>query len=98
MSTAKFNLDNSSVRAPISGRTGQLLVREGNLVHASGATPLVVINQIRPIYVQFAVPATNLPDIMRYNTSATLPVTVAPTTGVLAPSANAADQQTDAPP
>ena len=97
VSNAKFNLDNSSVRAPISGRTGQLLVREGNLVHAAGATPLVVINQIKPIYVQFAVPATNLPDIQKYSSAnGALPVTVSPTTSALPPSAN--DQQTDAPP
>jgi multidrug efflux system membrane fusion protein len=96
VSNAKFNLDNSTVRAPISGRTGQLLVREGNLVHGSSSTPLVVINQIKPIYVQFAVPATNLPDIQKYTASGTLPVTVAPTTGAQPPSAN--DQQTDAPP
>jgi multidrug efflux system membrane fusion protein len=99
VSNAKFNLDNSSVRAPISGRTGQLLVRAGNLVHASGATPLVVINQIKPIYVQFAVPATNLPDIQKYSTAnGALPVTVAPTSSTLPPSANGNDQQTDAPP
>jgi multidrug efflux system membrane fusion protein len=97
VSNAKFNLDNSSVRAPISGRTGQLLVREGNLVHAAGATALVVINQIKPIYVQFAVPATNLPDIQKYsNANGALPVTVSPTTSALPPSGN--DQQTDAPP
>ena len=46
---AKFNLDNTKIRAPISGRTGGLLVREGNVVHAGGTTPLVVINQISPI-------------------------------------------------
>jgi multidrug efflux pump subunit AcrA (membrane-fusion protein) len=79
VATAKFNFDNSAVRAPISGRTGQLLVREGNLVHAANATPLVVINQIKPILVQFAVPATNLPDIQKYITTGTLPVTVSPT-------------------
>jgi multidrug efflux system membrane fusion protein len=96
VANAKFNLDNSAVRAPITGRTGQLLVREGNLVHGAAATPLVVINQIKPIYVQFAVPATNLPDIQKYIATGSLPVTVAPTSSALPPSAN--DQQTDAPP
>ncbi|HZS58387.1 MAG TPA: efflux RND transporter periplasmic adaptor subunit [Gemmatimonadaceae bacterium] len=98
VATAKFNYDNSTVRAPISGRTGQLLVREGNLVHGASATPMVVINQIKPIYVQFAVPATNLPDIMKYNTGTTLPVTVSPTTSAT-PAAGSNDQSsTDAPP
>ncbi|MDQ6831393.1 MAG: efflux RND transporter periplasmic adaptor subunit, partial [Gemmatimonadota bacterium] len=54
VSTAKFNLDNTIIRAPISGRTGSLFVREGNLVHANGTTPLVVINQLSPILVRFA--------------------------------------------
>jgi membrane fusion protein, multidrug efflux system len=98
VATAKFNLDNSTVRAPISGRTGALLVREGNLVHGASGTPLVVINQITPIYVQFAVPATNLPDIQKYSGNGALPVTVSPTTSAVPPAANTNDQQTDAPP
>lgn len=75
---AKFNLDNTRIRAPISGRTGGLLVREGNVVHAGGSTPLVVINQISPILVRFPVPATDLPLIQKYGGSAQLPVTAIP--------------------
>jgi membrane fusion protein, multidrug efflux system len=74
LATAKFNLDNTTIRAPISGRTGSLLVREGNLVHASGATTLVVINQVKPILVRFAVPATELPLILQYGRNGGLPV------------------------
>jgi RND family efflux transporter MFP subunit len=74
LASAKFNFDNTSIRAPIAGRTGALLVRAGNLVHGSTGTPLVVINQIRPILVQFAVPASSLPDIQRYSAAGTLPV------------------------
>ena len=48
--TAKFNLDNTVIRAPISGKTGGLLVKRGNLVRSGGAAPLVVINQVRPIH------------------------------------------------
>ena len=76
VATAKFNLDNSTIRAPISGRTGNLLVREGNLVHAASGTSLVLINQIHPIYVQFYLPATNLPDIQKYSAQNKLAVTV----------------------
>jgi len=72
---AKFNFDNTTIRAPIAGRTGALLVREGNLVHGAAGTSLVVINQIRPILVQFAVPATTLPDIQKYSAAGPLPVT-----------------------
>jgi multidrug efflux system membrane fusion protein len=61
LSEARLNLQYATIRAPIGGRTGSLRVREGNLVRASEATPLVTINQIRPILVRFAVPAANLP-------------------------------------
>ncbi len=63
---AKLNLQYATIRAPISGRTGSLRVREGNLVRASDALPLVTINQIRPILVRFAVPAANLGLIQKY--------------------------------
>jgi RND family efflux transporter MFP subunit len=76
VASAKFNLDNSTIRAPISGRTGNLLVREGNLVHGTAGTSLVLINQIHPIYVQFYLPASNLPDIQTYSTKSKLAVTV----------------------
>ena len=75
---AKFNLDNTKIRAPIAGRTGGLLVREGNVVHAGGTTPLVVINQVSPILVRFPVPSTDLPLIQKYGTTGQLPVTAMP--------------------
>ncbi|MDB4906071.1 MAG: efflux transporter, family, subunit [Gemmatimonadetes bacterium] len=81
LANAKFNLDNTTIRAPISGRTGALLVKEGNLVHANGATPLVVINQISPILVRFAIPATQLPLLQRYGANGGLVVTATPNSG-----------------
>src|SRR5437899_5961325 len=57
---ARLNLDYATVRAPIGGRTGRLLLHEGNLVRA-GSNPLVSIVQMRPILVRLPVPATNLP-------------------------------------
>jgi multidrug efflux system membrane fusion protein len=63
---ARLNLQYATIRAPISGRTGSLLIREGNLVRPNAAQPLVVINQIRPILVRFAVPAGNLPLIQQH--------------------------------
>ena len=53
---AKFNLENAAVRAPISGKTGALQLRLGNLVKPGANPPLVVINQIHPILVRFTVP------------------------------------------
>lgn len=78
VATAKFNLDNTTVRAPISGKTGGLLVRVGNLVSAAGGQPLVVINEIRPIMVRFALPSSELPKLQRYAVKGGLPVTALP--------------------
>src|SRR5205809_4280175 len=66
VANAQLNLEWARIRAPIAGRTGRLLVREGNLVRANAADALVVINQIRPILVRFAVPQEHLGDIQRY--------------------------------
>src|SRR6266576_6255670 len=57
---ARLNLEYATVRAPIPGRTGRLLLHEGNVVRA-GNDPRVSIGQMRPILVRFPVPATNLP-------------------------------------
>ena len=62
---ARLNLQYATIRAPITGRAGGLLLRAGNLVRASSGTPLVVINQMAPILVRFSVPATYLGDIRR---------------------------------
>ena len=66
VSRAALDVANTTIRAPISGRTGSLLVRQGNLVKANSEPPLVVINQIKPILVRFAVPQSQFPDIQRY--------------------------------
>jgi membrane fusion protein, multidrug efflux system len=63
---ARLNLQYATIRAPIAGRTGSLLVREGNLLRANATEPLVVINRLRPILVRFAVPASNLPLIQEH--------------------------------
>ncbi|HVA56637.1 MAG: efflux RND transporter periplasmic adaptor subunit [Gemmatimonadaceae bacterium] len=78
VASAKFNLDNTTVRAPISGKTGSVLVRVGNLVSAAGGQPLVVINQVRPITVRFSLPSSELPKLQRYALKGGLPVTALP--------------------
>lgn len=83
--TARLNLEYATIRAPISGRAGALLVKEGNLVRANGQT-LVVINQIRPILVRFAVPATHLPLIRKYGADS-LPIHAQAASGEGKPSA-----------
>ena len=66
VSRAAIDLANTTIRAPISGRTGSLLVRQGNLVRSTSQPPLVVINQIQPILVRFAIPQSQFPEIQRY--------------------------------
>jgi len=63
---ARLNLQYTHILAPISGRTGALNVHQGDLVRANDTTPLVVINQVAPIYVTFSVPGRYLPDIRRH--------------------------------
>ncbi len=60
---AKLQLEYCTIRSPISGRTGKLMIQQGNMIKANDETPLVVINQITPIYVAFAMPEKNLPEI-----------------------------------
>jgi multidrug efflux system membrane fusion protein len=63
---ARLNLQYTRILAPISGRTGALGIHQGDLVRANDTTPLVVINQVSPIYVTFSVPGRYLPDIRRH--------------------------------
>jgi multidrug efflux system membrane fusion protein len=63
---AKVQLEHATIRAPIDGRTGALMVDAGNLVRANDQVPLVTINQITPIYLSFAIPEALLPDLRRY--------------------------------
>ena len=78
LDNATFNLDNASVRAPISGKTGSLFVRQGNLVRPGSEPPLVVINQIHPILVRFSVPDRELPNVQKYASSGALTVRAIP--------------------
>jgi multidrug efflux system membrane fusion protein len=60
---AQVQLGYTTIVAPLSGRTGVRLIDQGNIVHASDATGLVVITQIKPIAVVFALPQQYLPEI-----------------------------------
>ena len=57
---ARLQLSYCEIRSPLNGRTGSLMVHEGNLVRANDTTPLVVINQIQPVRVQFSIPQDQL--------------------------------------
>jgi multidrug efflux system membrane fusion protein len=61
--TAQVQLDYTTIRAPISGRTGVRLVDPGNIVRASDNTGIVGINQINPIAVVFTLPEDRFQDV-----------------------------------
>ena len=75
---ARVQLQYATIAAPIAGRTGALMVHPGNLVRANDTLPLVVINQMAPIYVTFSVPEMQLPDLKRYLAEGSVHVRVRP--------------------
>ena len=98
---ANVQLQYATITAPISGRTGALMVHEGNLVRANDQTPLVIINQVAPISVSFAIPEARLPELKKYMAGGALRVTANPPNDDAAPSVgrisfvdNAVDQTT----
>jgi membrane fusion protein (multidrug efflux system) len=58
--TARINLGYASITAPISGRIGRALVTEGALVGQGEATPMAVIQQTDPLYVNFTQSASEV--------------------------------------
>lgn len=72
---AQLDLDNTTIRAPISGRTGQLAIKAGNLVRAQADPPLVTINELRPVLVRFSVPERDFVE-MRARAGLDKPLTV----------------------
>ena len=65
LESQKTQLDYLTIRAPITGRTGGLAAKLGAQVRAQDATPLVTINQTRPITVTFSLPQRELPAVRR---------------------------------
>ena len=73
--SAKLNVTYCEIHAPISGRTGNLLVHAGNLVKVNDVA-LVVIHQVSPIFVDFSVPEQHLGAIRRLSVTQKLAVHV----------------------
>lgn len=80
----RIMLGYTTIRSPIDGRTGNIAVKEGNLVGAN-TMDLTTINQVEPIYVTFAVPEMHLPNLKTYMAQGRLAVTAAPQDGSLEP-------------
>ena len=66
LDNARVQLSYCYIYSPLNGRVGSLLVYEGNLVRVNDGAPLVVINQVSPMNVTFAVPEQHLADIKRH--------------------------------
>jgi multidrug efflux system membrane fusion protein len=73
----KVQLDYTQIRSPIDGRTGNLMVKLGNVVNAN-SMDMMTINQVQPIYVTFAVPESQLPSIKQYMAERKLLVIASP--------------------
>jgi len=71
---ARINLGYTEIRSPIDGRLGARLVDKGNIVHANDSTALVMITELKPIFVSFTLPQETLDDIHENNKQAPLVV------------------------
>jgi multidrug efflux system membrane fusion protein len=77
--SAQINLGYTEIRSPIDGRTGALLLHPGNLVKANDTSGvMVVINQIKPIYVDFNLPERDLGQVRQYMNGRQLAVAASP--------------------
>ena len=76
--SAKLSLDYCTIRSPVTGYAGRILIQQGNLVKANDTNPLVTINQVVPVYVAFSVPEQNIGDIRKYQAAGDLHVRVVP--------------------
>ena len=72
---ARVQLIYTKIYSPIDGRTGNLMLHLGNVVKANPDNPMITINQVNPIYVTFAVPQQNLPEIKQRMARGKLKVT-----------------------
>lgn len=71
---AQVQLDYTTIRAPISGRTGIRLVDQGNIVHAASTIGLVIITQLQPISVVFTLPQDELQNVIREMSASKAPL------------------------
>jgi multidrug efflux system membrane fusion protein len=61
--TARTNLSYTTIRAPVTGRTGIRQVDLGNIVHGTDTTPITVVTTLKPIAVVFTLPQQTLPEV-----------------------------------
>ena len=78
LENARLNLEYCTIRSPLDGYVGRVLLQAGNLVRAADPNPLVVINQVRPIYVNFGIPEQHLAEVRKHMAAGPLAAQVAP--------------------
>jgi multidrug efflux system membrane fusion protein len=66
---AAVQLSYTNIRAPLGGKTGNLVTTAGNLIRANDTTPMVTITQAAPVYATFTVPEQDLLRIRQYANS-----------------------------
>jgi membrane fusion protein, multidrug efflux system len=76
VANARLQIEYCTIRAPVAGRAGNVLINQGNVIKANDTGPLVTINQIQPIYVDFTVPERSLPRIREFQAAGALAITV----------------------
>lgn len=79
--SARLQLAYCSITAPISGRAGVLRADRGNMIKSTDETPLLVIDALRPVYVNFAVPEARLSEILDRQRANTLAIQATPAGG-----------------
>jgi multidrug efflux system membrane fusion protein len=78
LENARLNLEYCTISSPLDGYVGKVLLQAGNLVKANDVASLVIINQVRPIYVNFAVPEQSLPEVRKHMAAGPMSVDVVP--------------------
>jgi membrane fusion protein, multidrug efflux system len=71
---ARTQLDYTKIRSPIDGRAGTRLIDIGNMIRATDTGGIVTINQMNPIFVNFALPADSLPPVRTRSKEGDVPV------------------------
>lgn len=101
LASAKLQLEYATIKAPVSGRIGEVFLDEGNVVKANDDRTLLVINTLAPAKISFAVPERYLPEIMAQYTQTEISVVATPegfgrksATGKLTSIDNAVDKTT----
>jgi membrane fusion protein, multidrug efflux system len=80
--SAQTQVDYTTIRSPMSGRTGFRFVDPGNIVHSSDATGIVTIVKLQPISVVFSAPEDQVPEINEALAAGTVPVTALSSDGL----------------